>query len=187
MKQGKARTQKELMSWCRISTVGFQVAAHCKRRCDVLGMMVAPQFQLPTKIRPHSHYGVLTVCYSHMPCALGNKTLKGQPTTLGMEVSNLCIKLFFVAFLCQRMDGCRWNISKLGIDCSFLISFCPRMDGCMQLECIKPLHKLFFSLISFVPGWMDGCPCDTCIKPWHKLFFSLISFVPGWMDGWMLM
>jgi hypothetical protein len=59
------------------------------------------------------------------------------------------------------------------------------MDGCMQLECIKPLHKLFFSLISFVPGWMDGCPCDTCIKPWHKLFFSLISFVPGWMDGWM--
>ncbi|KAH8952006.1 hypothetical protein BDL97_09G061500 [Sphagnum fallax] len=74
------------MSWCRISTVGFQVAAHSKRRCDVLGMMVAPQFQLPTKIRPHSHYGVLTVCYSHMPCALGNKTLKGQPTTLDSGV-----------------------------------------------------------------------------------------------------
>jgi hypothetical protein len=23
----------------------FQIAAHCKRRCDVLGMMVASQFQ----------------------------------------------------------------------------------------------------------------------------------------------
>ncbi len=132
MKQGKARTQKELMSWCRISTVGFQVAAHCKRRCDVLGMMVAPQFQLPTKIRPHSHCGVLTVCYSHMGCALGNKTLKGQPTTLDMEIIK---PLHKIVLSCFPLSG----------------------DGWVQMEYIKPWHRLFFlDFLMSVDGWMHA-------------------------------
>lgn len=61
--KGKQGLKRNSCHGAEFLQLGFQVAAHCKRRCDVLGMMVAPQFQLRTKIRLHSHCGVLTVCY----------------------------------------------------------------------------------------------------------------------------
>ncbi len=58
-----------------------------------------------------------------------------------------------------------------------------RLTNILGMEIVKPLHKIVLShfLCQGMDG-CDGCPCDTCIKPLHKLFFSLISFVPGWMD-----
>jgi hypothetical protein len=67
-----------------------------------------------------------------MPCALGNKTLKGQPTTLGMEIIK---PLHKIVLCCFPLSG----------------------DGWVQMEYIKPWHRLFFLNFLLSPdGWMHA-------------------------------